>query len=107
MELNTVEKLREAISATDKCIKEIEEMLRIEESHKNLLAKAKNAKESAIEAEKAGKQALALEKVLESMRERLEREIATIGLTMTELKNQYKEKSEKEGIGTILEAVPE
>ncbi|MCX6802542.1 MAG: hypothetical protein NT067_05540 [Candidatus Diapherotrites archaeon] len=108
MELNASEKLKESIGAAEKCIKELEEMRSICKSRSALRDKAvDSAMGDGIEDEKAGKQALGLEKVLESMQERLDRDVIELGKIIGELKESYKKRAESSGIGSLSEAVPE
>jgi hypothetical protein len=108
MELDACEKLKEAIGAVEKCVRELEEMQAIGKSKSALHEKVvDSAMGGSAESETAGKQILGFEKVLESMQERLEREMGELGKTMGELKEHYRQKAESAGIGIIAEAVPE
>ena len=107
MELAACEKLREAITAAEKCAKELEEMNSIEKGRRALQEKlVDSAMGGGADGETASKQMLGLEKVLESMQERLERDVAALGKIMDELKEHYKGTAENAGIGSISEAVP-
>lgn len=108
MELDACEKLREAIGTAEKCVKELEEMRAIGKSKSALQEKVvDSAMGGAAEGETASKQILGFEKVLESMQERLEKDIVGLGKTMGELKEHYRQKAESAGIGSLTEAVPE
>ena len=107
MGLNARKKLEEASKSIEKFNKSIEEIRTIENRKKSLQAQLVDSALSGGTEGTAGKEIIGLEKVIESMAEKLDREIPALGRSITELKPVYRERAVGTGIGKIAEAVPE
>ena len=108
MELSARETLNNASKLIGKSNALIEEIRTIETRKQSLQSQlAVRATGAGQTATRPEKEIIGLEKALESMREKLEKNIGELGGHMENLKSAYRQRAEQGRIGRIAEAVPE
>jgi len=107
MELEAGGKLKEAIQLIGKSNKLLEDIRNVENRKKSLQDSIVDSALSGASEGTADKEIIGLEKVIESMVEKLDRQVFELGRKMKELRTAYRQKAEEAGIGSIAEAVPE